>query len=576
MRLTLLAAVVLLVSCSAAVAPPVEAPKLEPGQKWYHRMTNLLNDDALDGVIEQMKRAKKAGYNGIQINDVKFIKFHVQPPHFVENVKKFRQATRDIGLKCIVGCMDMGYAENILAHDPNLAEGMPVRDAVFVVKGGKLVPDASEYPTIINPSFEEFSGNTPAGWQIDAPGVVSFIDRAEKSAGKASVRQTDAGINDKTGRVRLYQKFAVKPWRYYHVTVMVKSDNLRGGDLRVMALGGDGNRLNYQPSPIERTMGWTKIHATFDSRDNTEVALYLGSWNPKSGTIWWDNVAIEPGGFVNVIRRDSLPLTVKSEDGATVYAEGKDFAEVRDPLLVNDPREGYFTLWHDAPEVAIPAGSRLQEGQKVLVSYNFATTSGKDFQIMCCMSEPALYDVLEKDAVWIRDNLQPDAYMMAHDEIRHHGWDDTCVATGKTNGQILADNVKRCTEIIERVDPGKPILVWSDMFDAHHNAGAKNMYLDKGEYPWKGSWEGLPKQVGIINWSDGKPESFKFFADRGHQQIISGVESSKIRGWLDAVGKNPGVVGVMYTTWEGDMSDNFEKYVEAVDKWEKETGGFGK
>ena len=40
------------------------------------------------------------------------------------------------------------------------------------------------------------------------------------------------------------------------------------------------------------------------------------------------------GGFVvNVLRRDGCPLTVTSEDGRTVFAEGKDFEPVRDPKL---------------------------------------------------------------------------------------------------------------------------------------------------------------------------------------------------------------------------------------------------
>ena len=147
---------------------------------------------------------------------------------------------------------------------------------------------------------------------------------------------------------------------------------------------------------------------------------------------------------------------------------------------------------------------------------------------------------------------------------------------GKPPGQILAENAKKCTAIIEKVDPGKPIIVWSDMFDGTHNASPKlkTMYLAKGEGPWADSWTGLPKPVGLMNWSGGKPDSFKFFADLGHQQIVSGVDAKVIGKWLKDVGGNPGIVGVMYTTWTGDLSKNFEQYVEAVKAWEQETGGF--
>ena len=205
---------------------------------------------------------------------------------------------------------------------------------------------------------------------------------------------------------------------------------------------------------------------------------------------------IEPGGLVNVIRRPSLPLTITSEDGKTVYVEGQDFSEVKDPKLGHDPNPGYFTYWHEPPAVTIPAGSRLQEGQRVLASYHFATLAGKSHQINCCLSEPKIYDLLAEQVQWVKETAQPDFYMMAHDEIRHCGWDDSCARRNMTCGQILADNVRRCAEIIQRTDPGKPILAWNDMFDPFHNARKEGaMYLAKGDGPWYGSWEGLPASV---------------------------------------------------------------------------------
>jgi hypothetical protein len=123
----------LVVGLSSCALAQQEAPPLKAPQYWYHVMTNLLNNGELDRQIKLMERASAAGYNGITVNDVKLIKYHLQPPAFVENLRRFRQACRDNKVLCIPCVMPMGYAENILAHDPNLAEGMPVRDAVFVV-----------------------------------------------------------------------------------------------------------------------------------------------------------------------------------------------------------------------------------------------------------------------------------------------------------------------------------------------------------------------------------------------------------------------------------------------------------
>jgi len=310
------------------------------------------------------------------------------------------------------------------------------------------------------------------------------------------------------------------------------------------------------------------------------MTVYFGTWGGKAGKLWIDDMKIEPASFVNVIRRDSLPVTVVSLDGKTTYEEGKDFSKIVDPKLGKDPNPGYFTVWHDAPEVTIPAGSKLKDGDKVKASYHFTVSCGKPAQMNVCFSEPKVYQLVEDEIKYMKENGKPDIYFMAHDEIRFHGWDDSCTKRKMTNGQMLADNVKKCTEIIEKVDPGKPIFVWSDCFDEHHNArktgedgaGKFIMYLAKGDGPWYGAWEGLGKNVGLVNWNGGRVKSYENFAKLGHQQILSGNNPEKIVEWLKSCKGSGGIVGVMYCTWTGDYGPTVEKYVDAVKKWEAEEG----
>lgn len=95
------------------------------------------------------------------------------------------------------------------------------------------------------------------------------------------------------------------------------------------------------------------------------------------------------------------------------------------------------------------------------------------------------------------------------------------------------------------------------MFDPHHNA-VDNYYLVNGDL--SGSWNGLDKAVVIMNWNFGvRAESLKFFAERGHKQVLAGfydADAEQIGKWLDTVRKNnvPNVLGVMYTTWQQDYS----------------------
>jgi len=547
-------------------APTTPAPRLEPGRKWVFNMTNFASDQRTTDLIALMQRAKAAGYNGFVISDIKFEKFQLSNSAIVKNLERFRAAAHATNMDVIACVAPFGYADFLLSNDPNLAEGMPVRKAEFVVKDGKLVP-FDETTKLINGGLEDWKDDSPKGWAVEAPGKASFRDEAAHE-GKTCLRQQDV-----PGHGRLSQKIAVLPWHYYHVSAWIKTEDCASKDWRIAAFDGE-KLLNWQQPAVKPTQNWTQYHATFCSLENTSLSLYVGSWNGKKGKAWFDDIRIEPAGFVNIIRRDSTPLKVTGMDGQTVYTEGKDFETVVDPKLGHDPNPGYFTNWHEQPVVAIPSGSRLKEGDKVLASYNFASTCGKPNNINICMSEPKTYKTIEKQVRWVKENVQPDIYMMGYDEIRMGGWDDTCAATGKTSGQILADSVQRCTTIIKQVAPGKPIVVWNDMFDPYHNAGAKEadgkpviMYMAKGN--WSGSWEGLPPDVGIVNWSDGKLDSYQFFAKRGNQQIISGRTPTKIGEWLDSCKDLPGIAGIMYTTWENDFGPTVEKYVETAKEHEK-------
>ena len=116
---------------------------------------------------------------------------------------------------------------------------------------------------------------------------------------------------------------------------------------------------------------------------------------------------------------------------------------------------------------------------------------------------------------------------------------------------MLAENVRQCRELLK----GQRAYVWNDMFDPFHNAVEGPYYLVNG--PWTGSWEGLAKDVVIVNWNYGKrDQSLKFFADRGHKQVIAGYYDGgqDTRKWLESADKVLGVVGIMYTTWRHDYS----------------------
>ena len=55
-----------------------------------------------------------------------------------------------------------------------------------------------------------------------------------------------------------------------------------------------------------------------------------------------------------------------------------------------------------------------------------------------------------------------------------------------------------------------------------------------------------------------RADSWRFFAERGHKQILAGYYDEPIEnisGWMEDAGDVTGVIGVMYTTWASRFDD---------------------
>ncbi len=554
-------AVLGVLASTAARAAESSATSLE--HRWVYLPSNFLVDKNVENAIALLDRAAKAGYNGAVLSDSKFCRWDDLPVQYVRNVRRVRQACRDRKIACIACVCPIGYSNDLLSRDPNLAEGLPVVDARFVASGRRLLP-ADDSARLVNGGFEQSNNNMPTGWGfVDQPGRITFIDTTVKFEGRASLRMEDIGLHDpQNGHGRACQTLAVKPFHYYHVSAAVKTQEFESaGDVQIAVLAKDGAALNFYKPHVEKTQDWKRIDITFNSLESSQVNLYLGIWGGRRGKIWWDDVRIEPGGLVNVVRRDGAPLRARSEDRRVVYREGRDFQNARDPKLGMIPWPGGFTAWHEPPLMTLPAGSRIRNGQTVLLSY-YHTAIIYDDQVMCCMAEPKLYKLLRWQIEQVHKHLQPDGYFLQHDEIRVQGWDWSCRHSGKTPGELLAENLAECVKLVRAEDPGKPIYVWSDMFDPNHNAQKTGRYyLVKGDGPWYGSWRGLDKDVVVVNWNsaaDKRVASLRHFADLGNRQILAGYYDGPvdaIRGWLKDGRQIPGIIGVMYTTWQQQYRD---------------------
>jgi hypothetical protein len=512
----------------------------EPRELWIYKATNLLVDKNVDELAGLLEKAHAAGYTHMLLADSKFSRLGELDARYFKNVARVKDLAAKSQIEIVPAVFPVGYSNSILSQDVNLVEALPAKNVPLVVRGGTAVVDDPAAPVIAGGTFDD-----PKKWSLKDDTVVFE---------NGTARVTDP----KGAKARLSTKLNVKPWRQYHVSVRIKTQDFRGTP-EIKALPESGPSLCHDSLGVKPTQDWQTHHIVFNSQDKTLIGLYFGMWDAQSGSLWWDDAKIEEVAFLNMPRRDGCPVAITTADGKPLV-EGRDFGPLRDPLMGTKPYAGEYDVFHTPPVLR----TKLPDGTKLLANYYHAATV-HDGQAMICPSEPKTMTLLRDQAQRMHKLWGAKGYMMSHDEIRVLNHCAACAARNLTPGQILADNLKACTAILREVNPGGRIYVWSDMFDPNHNAIAGGYYLVKG--PLTGSWEGLDKDVIVLPWYfEKRAESLKFFADRGNKQVIAGYYDAKpgrIADWLAAAKDIPGVIGVMYTTWVNKYAD-LEAFAKAA------------
>lgn len=105
-------------------------------ERWIYLPANFQVDAKADEVAGLITRAGKAGYTHALVADSKFSRLATVMPNYEPNVAKVKAAAKEAKIEIVPALFPVGYSNDALFHDPNLAEGLPVRGAKFVVKGG--------------------------------------------------------------------------------------------------------------------------------------------------------------------------------------------------------------------------------------------------------------------------------------------------------------------------------------------------------------------------------------------------------------------------------------------------------
>lgn len=507
--------------------------------------------DQVELIRKLAKTASEHGLNGL-ILDAFFDRLLLEPPYNFKNLKKIKEICDQNNLEFIPAFMGMGYNAPLQAYDKNLIEGLPIKDALFVVKNGKADLVADPPVSIANGGFEQAEGESPASFSVtEETGAKISLDRKVFKQGSSALR-VELSKEYEEGSALLSQEIDVHPYRCYTLSCWVKTDGIESsGDVFPMIVQGtDSRRLQFYIPPVPGTSSdWVKAVIGFNSLGYDKVRVSVGAPASKGGTFWIDDYRIEEEGLVNVLRREGTPLVVKGEKSGIVYEEGKDYAKVYDPVMT-------LLFDHEPPPIEILPKGRIKEGERLRVSFynNYPIYQG---QTPVCISEPRIYEIWRRVTRMIHEYIHPNKYYLMADELRTCGSCETCKRRGMTVSQLLGDCVTKQVKIIRELNPKAEIFVWSDMFDPNHNApGRYKDYYYHVDETFEGSWNYIPKDLIIVCWYHRmRDKSLAHFSSNGFRTFGSSSGSLDVaRGWLESLDKTPNSVGIMYTTW----SANFE------------------
>jgi hypothetical protein len=501
--------------------------------RWVYVSRALNRDEDVEEIRKIAETARQHGLNGIALAAGVDNARRRGNSDYEKRLSEVRRICADQKLEVIPLIFSIGYAGAILSYDRNLAEGLPVRDALFVAHHGEARLEPDPAMKFANGGFEDHDGNRAKGFNLqDQPGVVSFIDTTVVKDGGASLRLEN--FQQPYGHGRVMQELEVRPNRHYRITCWAKTEGLEPkGAFRIMALTKSGRDIASVEPDVTPTADWRKVSIGFNSMSFDRVRIYAGVWGGRSGKCWLDGMQVEEVGLENLLRRPGTPLKVRSEANGTVYEEGRDYETV------------------SGPPIRLTKASRIQDGERLRVDY-FHWLSVNRGQVTACMSEPKVYEVMAEQAQRVHELLAPSKYLFSMDEIRAGGSCQACKDSGLTMAQILGRCITRQTDIVRKLNPKAEVFIWSDMLDPNHNAHG-NYYLVDGDFT--GAWNYIPKDLRIVCWYyEKRRESLEFFSKLGYQTVAGayydGDTLDNPKGWLEAMESTPGASGIMYTTWQ--------------------------
>ena len=508
-----------------------------------------------------------AAFAALKLNMVLFEDvslFELDKPEVRDRWQQIFALCRKHYIEPVPELQSFGWGQYVLQVEPQAVEGAVVDKRSFDVADGKVQsPDAPIPPSlkIVNAGFEEGEGNQITGWLQDPPGTGAAIEREGAHAGKGCCRitRTDAGT------MRVWQDAVCPTSQFYEVSCYLKTKDIVKGYAYievygVLPDGKLGDLIGRDAAKLTGTHDWQRTAARFNTDKYTHLQIYI-RLQEGIGTAWFDDVAVTglkaPNPLGNVIVTKTSPVLVQNADGTVAYEEGKDFTVAAPGIK--------FPYLPSAPlEIVLLPGSRIKNGDKVLLTYNYAPEGS----ITCCPSEPLYQEFMRKAVHNAINYLKPKYLHIGHDEPRLMCRDKRCLDRKLTSGEIFVDDIKRMREYALEADPAIRVMMWSDAVNPYQNGPMLHMET---------AAETIPRDIiQCLWWYEERDyeklieQSTQYFLGLGFD--ITGspwFDPRNAHRWAETLyrhGKdNAHVLGIIYTSWAHDFEDPWKALPTAAE-----------
>jgi len=141
----------------ASLVFPLPSDAGERLQRWVFYMGNLWVDANITTLQGVLTRAAETGYTHALLSDSKFARLGGMDSHYFANVAKIKSTAAALGIEIVPAVFPIGYSNDILFHDPNLIEALPVKNALLVVSNGFALAQADPPVAFRGGDFSDLS-----------------------------------------------------------------------------------------------------------------------------------------------------------------------------------------------------------------------------------------------------------------------------------------------------------------------------------------------------------------------------------------------------------------------------------